>query len=107
MKPEVITGLLGAGLPIVFTFFPGLRTWYETLRPNQKGGIMLGLVLLIGMGGLVPVCLGWFTAYIPLTCDQAGIEGAVIATLSAAAGYATTYLTIASPVNKTREANKL
>lgn len=77
MTPEIIVALAAALLSLVFGYFPALRDWYESKSSNVQGAIMLGLLALLSFGGFLPVCFGWFTESIPLTCDQAGVSQAV------------------------------
>ena len=43
--PELVAGIVGAALSWLFSWFPGLRTWYAALKPEAKSGIMLGMLL--------------------------------------------------------------
>ena len=101
MTPEVIAYTVGLIIPLFFTFFPKVKEWYEALDSTYKGLIILALFILIGLGPLVPVCLGWFVTTFPsYTCNQVGVEQAVNVTIAAVAGYATTYLPVARPASK-------
>lgn len=44
--PELIAGIVGAALSWLFSWFPGLRTWYAALKSEIKSAIMLGLLAL-------------------------------------------------------------
>ena len=42
--PEVISGIVGVLLTILFSYFPKLRVWYAGLVSETKSLIMLGLL---------------------------------------------------------------
>jgi divalent metal cation (Fe/Co/Zn/Cd) transporter len=42
--PEVISGIVGVILTLVFAYFPKLRVWYGGLASEIKSLIMLGLL---------------------------------------------------------------
>lgn len=44
--PEVIAGIVGLVLTLIFAYFPGLRQKYAVLAKEVKQFIMLGLLLL-------------------------------------------------------------
>lgn len=47
--PELIAGIVGAIISWVFNWFPGLNTWYSTLKSEVKSVIMLGLLALVSV----------------------------------------------------------
>lgn len=44
--PELIAGVAGMALSWLFSWFPGLRTWYAALKTEIKSAIMLSLLAL-------------------------------------------------------------
>ena len=68
--PEVIAAAAGIALSLIFSYFPGLRTWYAARSEDQKKGIML--LALVGMSGAIYGlnCTGFIRAGI--ACDQNG-----------------------------------
>ena len=69
--PELIAGVVGVFLTIVFAYFPWLRVRYGELKSETKSAIMLGLYLvatvtiyLLGLYGQIPVQvpLNWYDA---------------------------------------------
>jgi len=44
--PEVISGIVGVALTLIFAYFPKLRVEYGALSSEAKSGIMLGLLAL-------------------------------------------------------------
>lgn len=82
---DVLMYAAGIVLSLLFTYFPGLNTWYTTQSDELKRLLMLGLVVIVaasifglGCAGLLPELFG-----LAVTCDQAGILGLVIAIIQA------------------------
>lgn len=96
MSGEALAALSGVVIQLVFAYFPGIADWYEKQTGNVKGGLQLGVLAVLVFGGFLPVCLGWFQQ-IPVTCDQAGIEQAVVNFFLAVAANQTIYLTAVRP----------
>lgn len=69
--PELIAGVVGVLLTVIFAYFPKLNVAFAGLASEAKSGIMLGLYLvataviyLLGLSGTIPVevPLNWFDA---------------------------------------------
>lgn len=69
--PELIAGVVGVLLTVIFAYFPKLNVAFAGLASEAKSGIMLGLYLLataviylLGLNGTIPVevPLNWFDA---------------------------------------------
>jgi len=45
-----ISSLAGAFLSLAFNYIPGLNTWYEALKANDKRLVMLGACLAVALG---------------------------------------------------------
>ena len=59
--PEVIAGMVGFVLMLVFAYLPGLRVWYAGLQTEVKRYIMIGLlavaavtITLLSQYGIIP-----------------------------------------------------
>jgi heme/copper-type cytochrome/quinol oxidase subunit 4 len=59
--PEVIAGIVGFVLMLVFAYLPGLRVWYAGLKSEVKSYIMIGLlavaaavITLLSQYGIIP-----------------------------------------------------
>ena len=100
MSGEVLASLAGVVVQLFFAYFPGVKSWYEAQSGAVKGGMQIGILALLAFGGFLPVCLGWFTNQIPLTCDQAGVEQAVINFVLALAVNQGLYATLVRPLKK-------
>lgn len=44
MTPEQLSVIAGTVLSLFFSFFPGAKTWFETLTPDKKRLVMLGFL---------------------------------------------------------------
>jgi hypothetical protein len=73
----VLLAIVGALLSAVFTWFPGLNTWYAGLAKDAQSGIMLGLLVLAAVVVIVMGCNG-LIAVAGLVCTQAGILSMVV-----------------------------
>ena len=59
--PEVVAGIVGLILTLVFSYFPSLNTWYAGLKSEVKSWIMIGLLVvaaavitLLAQYGVIP-----------------------------------------------------
>ena len=74
MNAETLALIAGAVLSLLFSYIPGLSTWFETLAPDVKRLFMLG-VLLVVTGALFGLsCAGLFAYF---ACTWAGAWQAV------------------------------
>jgi len=68
--------LIASGVTsLVFSWFPGLNTWYAALRDPIKKLIMAGVILLIVVAALVLSCYNVIESN--LACTKEGIAAAV------------------------------
>ena len=44
--PELLVGIVGTVLSLVFSYFPVVHDWYQALKTEAKSGIMLGLLVI-------------------------------------------------------------
>lgn len=73
MTTDLISTIAGSLLSILFSYVPGLATWYNTLTSDYKRLVMLAALLLVTGGVLVGQCAtatGW-------VCSQATITEAL------------------------------
>lgn len=101
---DVISGLAGAMLSLVFSYVPGVKEWFEGLDGTQKRLVMLGLLVLAAVMLMVLACSGLAvdfgvqaappesTPVGVLACDRAGIVALVRAFLAAAVVNQTAYM---------------
>lgn len=71
VTPEVIAALAGSLLSILFSYVPGLSTWYAAKSDEWKKLIMAGLLLAIAVAVYAMQCSSILATNI--TCDKQGI----------------------------------
>ena len=89
MESFNIGAVAGAVLSLLFKYVPGLNTWYDGQKPQNKELVMLGVVVLVVGGAYGLSCAGWLDIY---ACTEAGAKNAVFALVGAVAGNQGTYL---------------
>ena len=47
MTAQVLSGLAGAILSLIFSYLPGAAPWFDTLTPTQRRLTMAGLMLAV------------------------------------------------------------
>ena len=70
MSAELLAGIGGIILSLVFEYVPGLTGWYNELKDEYQKLIMLGSLLLAAGGIYALACLG---RYDLVTCDVDGL----------------------------------
>ena len=60
--PDLISMVVGAGISLLFNYFPVLNVWYAALKTEVKSGIMIGLlavasvaIYLLSLYGIIEV----------------------------------------------------
>ena len=90
-------------LSLLFSYVPGLNTWYQTLDATKKSLIMLGLLVVVAGGSMGLACTGWGADFgLSLSCDRVGFAGLFQALLLAVIANQATYKL--SPQVDTRKA---
>jgi len=56
MTAQLISGLAGSALSLIFSYVPGAADWFDTLTPTQRRLFMAGLMLLVAAAALVYQC---------------------------------------------------
>jgi len=77
LTAAVLMGIVGALLSVVFTWFPGLNTWYAGLGKDAQSGVMVGLLVGAGVIIIVMGCTGLIVV-VGLVCTQQGIFSMVV-----------------------------
>lgn len=74
MTADLLAGMAGAALSLLFSYAPGCREWFGRLPGEHKRLVMLGLLALAALGAFGLSCLGWAGAVgLPeLACSQNG-----------------------------------
>lgn len=70
MSSELLAAVSGVVLSLAFSYIPGLRGWFDNLKPDYKRLTMLGVLLLSAAGAYGLACIG---RYGVVTCDVDGI----------------------------------
>lgn len=106
MTAQALSAAAGILLSLLFSYVPGINTWYATQSKEAKQAIMLGLLLIISLGAFGLACAGMLYQLfgIEITCDQAG--GMELATAFFAALIANQATFLASPQTKKVKAAK-
>lgn len=69
MEANVVAGVAGILLSLIFGYVPGLREWYEALGAVRKAQVMAGLLLLAAIGLYLAAC---YTPWAAVECTKAG-----------------------------------
>lgn len=77
MSAEFLTMIAGVVLSLLFSYVPGLNTWFAALSSLYKRLIMLGLLFLSALGLFSLACWGLLAdlSGMQLTCDRPGLLG--------------------------------
>lgn len=85
VSPELLTLVAGVILSLLFSYVPGVNTWYAAQSDEYKKLFMLillavtaGGIFALACGGVLPELFG-----LAVTCDQTGALGLVQAFLYA------------------------
>ena len=73
-----LTLILGTALSLIFTYFPGLKVWFDGLVAEQKAQVMAVGLLIVGASVTGLSCAGLISA---VTCTQSSIFGFVTGSL--------------------------
>lgn len=78
---ELLAILSGGLLSLLFSYIPGLSTWYERIDANQRRFVMLGMLVLVAAGVYAAGCAGLNGRFgLPdVACDSKGAEEVVTA----------------------------
>jgi hypothetical protein len=100
MSAEMLAAIAGSILSLLFSYVPGLNSWYQALEATYKRLVMFGLLVIVAGGSIGMACAGWGADFgLTLTCDRAGAAGVVQALLLAVMANQATF-TITPQVNK-------
>jgi hypothetical protein len=92
MTTELLSALAGIVLSLLFSYVPGLSTWFAGQSEEKKKLLMLGLLVLTAAGVFGLGCTPYAADLgIPLTCDEAGVVALVKLVIAAAVANQTAY----------------
>ena len=84
MTAEMLASIAGAILSLLFSYVPGLNTWFAALGGEVKRLIMLVALALVAVGSYYLSCSG-FGGFLglPPICNPEGIASLVMSLLAA------------------------
>lgn len=92
MSAELMSAIAGGVLSLLFSYVPGMNTWYAGLKSIYKRLIMALLLLLVAAAVFGLSCTDWAAAWgIEATCDQPGLQVMIGAFLTALVANQATY----------------
>jgi len=59
VTPELLMLLAGFMISFAADLIPGFNTWYDGFSKEQKGGVMLVMMVLLGIAAVAVDCAGW------------------------------------------------
>ena len=71
MDDKTLSSLAGVILSVVFSYVPGLKSWYSALAGEYKRLVMLGAMVLVAGGTYALSCTGYIST---VSCDGAGAQ---------------------------------
>jgi hypothetical protein len=69
MTGELLSGIAGVVLSLIFSYVPGIKDWFETLEPSIKQAVMGGLLVVVALAAFGLSCAG---LDIGIVCSGAG-----------------------------------
>jgi len=89
---DLLLATAGILLSLVFTYFPGLKTWYEA-QTGKKALIMLGVILIVSLGYFGLACTALAAKIgISVACTTDGALIVALAFVKIVIGNQATYL---------------
>ena len=104
MTPQLLSSLAGITLSLLFSYIPGISSWYEILSPTIKRLVMLFLLAMTSMGAFALACSGWlpyFSDQISVSCTEQGAADLLSAFVLALVANQSTYLITPKPKSST------
>ena len=93
MTPQLLSSLAGITLSLLFSYIPGLSSWYETLTATYKRLVMLFLLALTSVASFGLSCLGWLPYFnLDIACTEQGAVELLSAFVLALVANQSTYL---------------
>jgi putative flippase GtrA len=97
MTGTELAAIAGILLSLLFSYLPGLKTWYSQKDSQTQSLIMLVLLLLTATGVYGLSCSGMWSF---VTCDNAGIKALIEAFIAALVANQAAY--VLTPVATTK-----
>jgi hypothetical protein len=99
MTGTSLSAIAGIVLSLLFSYTPGLKTWYSAKDSQTQSLIMLVLLLLTAAGIYGLSCSGMWSF---VTCDKAGIKALIEAFIAALVSNQATYVLTPSATAATK-----
>lgn len=100
MEANVVAGVAGILLSLIFGYVPGLRPWFEALDAVRKAQVMAGLLLLAAAGLFGAAC---YTPWAVVECSEAGFWQLVELFVAALVANQATYTLAVKPTRTAGE----
>lgn len=92
MDANLLSAIAAVVVSFLFSYVPGLNTWFAGLASEWKRLIMLGVLVLVAAGAVGLACAGLAVDFgLSVTCDKPGVIGVVQALILALAANQATY----------------
>ena len=75
MTADLISSVAGVILSLLFSYLPGLSSWYGELVGDKKRLIMLGMLALVAGGMYALDCGGVLIKFAPSLAGMCGVDG--------------------------------
>jgi hypothetical protein len=80
MTAEILSGICGVILSLIFSYIPGRESWWAGLEPAGKRLIMLILLVAVSTGVYLLACIGWAADFkLEIACNRAGFVSLITA----------------------------
>jgi len=92
MTADTLALFAGAFLSLLFSYVPGLNTWFDALEIVHKRLVMLALLIIVAVAIVALACAGLGADLgLAITCDKAGLIGMLRALVLAIMANQSTY----------------
>lgn len=91
LTAQLLSGIVGVIISLLFTLIPGLKDWYDGLG-KYKGLFMVGIMVVVGLVIFGLSCIPSFPLPM-LTCNVAGFWELIVLIASAIVANQMAYLT--------------
>ena len=88
MTPEILSALAGTILSLIFSYLPGVSTWFATLSSQAKSGIFALLMIAVGAAVYGLSCASVLES---VPCTQAGLVKLITVIFAALVASQATY----------------
>ena len=92
MSSDQLSTIAGVILSLLFSYVPGVSTWYSMQSPDTKRVVMLVAIVLVAGSAFALSCWGLGGQLgLLITCDQASAWGLIRAIVACAVGNQVAY----------------